>query len=150
MYARAIAERLRAEAVALARRWLERLDALLAVNRDEIFPTEELLDHVPQLINEISEFLVTPQIEEFAANTLVVARARELGLLRHAQQSSVHQLLREYRLLGAILQTFVAEETERLEFAPPPFESSSSAPPHAIQTRGASATTPQRRNKAIR
>lgn len=119
-YARVIAERLRAEAVVLARRWLERLDALLAVDRNEIFPTAELLDHIPQLVNEISEYLVTPGIEEFAANTLVVARARELGLLRHAQQASVHQLLREYRLLGAILETFVAEETERLDFAPPP------------------------------
>jgi signal transduction histidine kinase len=120
VYPRVMAERLRAEAVPLARRWLERLDALLAVDRDEIFPTDELLDHIPQLINEIAEYLVTPNVEEFAANTLVVARARELGLLRHAQQASVHQLLREYRLLGAILQTFVAEETERLDFTPTP------------------------------
>ena len=104
----------------LARRWLERLDALLAVDRYEIFPTEELLDHVPQLIGEIARYLVTPDVEEFAANTSVVARARELGMLRHAQHASVHQLLREYRLLGAILQTFVREETQRLDFTPPP------------------------------
>ncbi len=116
----AIAGRLRASSKALAFRWLERLNALLTIDRDRIFPTDELLDHVPQLIEEIAAYVGAPEIEELAANTAVVAKARELGLLRYAQHASVHQLLREYHLLGSILETFVKEETIRLDLTSPP------------------------------
>ena len=117
-YAETVASRLRAESETLARRWLERLDDLLAVERERIFPTDALLNHVPHLIQEIATYVEAPAIEELAANTSVVTKARELGLLRHAQQASVHQLLREYHLLGAILETFLQEETERVEPTP--------------------------------
>ena len=46
----------------------------------------------------------------------------ELGELRHGQRASVHQLLREYQLLGNILAAFVQEETERLGLQPSPVE----------------------------
>lgn len=115
-----IAGRLRATSQALAQRWLERLDEILTVDRERIFPTKDLLDHVPQLIEEIAAYVGAPEVEELAANTAVVAKARELGLLRYAQQASVHQLLREYHLLGGILETFVREETVRLGLTTPP------------------------------
>src|SRR6478735_1800011 len=54
-----------------------------------------------------------------AANTFVVDKARELGELRYEQRASVHQLLREYRVLSAILVTFVEEETTRLDVIAP-------------------------------
>lgn len=117
-----IAGRLRASSRALAFRWLERLNDLLTIDRDRIFPTRDLLDHVPQLIEEIAAYVGAPEVEELAANTAVVAKARELGLLRYTQQASVHQLLREYHLLGSILETFVSEETTRLAVASPPIE----------------------------
>jgi signal transduction histidine kinase len=41
-----------------------------------------------------------------------------LGILRHSQRASVHQLLREYEILGDVLQLFVTEETDRLGLAP--------------------------------
>ena len=115
-----IAGRLRAKSQLLAQRWLERLNEILTVDRERIFPTKDLLDHVPQLIEEIAAYVGAPEVEELAANTAVVAKARELGLLRYAQQASVHQLLREYHLLGGILETFVAEETVRLNMVTPP------------------------------
>lgn len=115
-----IAGQLRAKSQALAKRWLERLDEILTVDRERIFPTKDLLDHVPQLIEEIAAYVGAPEVEELAANTSVVAKARELGLLRYAQQASVHQLLREYHLLGGILETFVREETIRLGLTTPP------------------------------
>jgi signal transduction histidine kinase len=49
-------------------------------------------------------------------------KARELGLLRHDQQASVHQLLREYELLAELLESFVIEETARLGLQPSPEE----------------------------
>src|SRR5579864_4421943 len=53
---RRIAVRMRAESQVLAKRWLERLDDILTVDRDRIFPTKDLLDHVPQLIEEIAAY----------------------------------------------------------------------------------------------
>jgi signal transduction histidine kinase len=119
---RAIAARLRAESRALAQEWLGRLDNIVTVAAREIFPTTELLDHIPQLIQQIAEYVGAPEVEALAANSAVVAKARELGLLRHAQQASVHQLLREYQLLGELLEAFVRDETLRLGLTPPALE----------------------------
>jgi signal transduction histidine kinase len=116
---RAIAARLRGQSQSLAMLWLARLDDVLTVEPQEIFPTSDLLDHIPQLIQQIADYVGAPEIEELAANSGVVAKARELGLLRHAQQASVHQLLREYHLLGGILEAFVRDETVRLGLTPP-------------------------------
>ena len=106
----AIADRMREEHHALAARWFERLLALLPVDAKEIFPSESLLDHVPALILEISEYLRQPADEAIAANTAILDKARELGALRHGQRASLHQVLREYQLLGGVLLTFVLDD----------------------------------------
>jgi signal transduction histidine kinase len=115
-----IAERMRAENQALAARWFERLVELLPVDARDVFPTESLLDHIPALIVEIGAYLSQPEADAIAANTAILEKARELGALRHAQQASLHQLLREYHLLSGVLVTFVLEEMERLGVAPEP------------------------------
>ena len=117
-YAWIVSERLTAERDVLAARWLHRLNELLTVLPNEVFPSQQLLDHIPSLIQEIARYLRAPADEEIAANTSVMAKARELGLLRHRQQASVHQLLREYEILGDILETFVVAETDRLGLTP--------------------------------
>src|SRR4029453_5433710 len=114
-----IAERVRAEPHALARRWFERLLDLLPVEAREIFPTDSLLDHIPALILEISAYLRQPEDAAIAANTAILDKARELGALRHSQRASLHQVLREYQLLGGVLVNFVLEEMERLRTLPP-------------------------------
>ena len=115
-----IAVRLHAESRPLALRWLERLNEILSVDRHDIFPSDELLDHIPLLIQQIASYIGAPEVEELAANSAVVGKARELGMLRHAQKASVHQLLREYHLLGAILEAFLREELDRLPDSPDP------------------------------
>lgn len=117
-----IAVRLHAESRPLALRWLERLNEILSVDRHDIFPSDELLDHIPLLIQQIATYIGAPEVEELAANSAVVGKARELGMLRHAQKASVHQLLREYHLLGGILEAFLRDELERLPDAPDPRE----------------------------
>jgi signal transduction histidine kinase len=113
-----IAERISAEHIAISARWLERLRSLLTVDVNDVFPTEQLLDHIPGLVQEVAGYIRSPESEAVAANTSVTTKAQELGLLRHAQRASVHQLFAEYRLLGNILTNFVAEEIERLGIAP--------------------------------
>lgn len=115
-----IAERMRSEHQMLAARWFERLVDLLPVDARDVFPTESLLDHIPELIEQISAYLAHPEADAIAANTEILAKARELGALRHAQQASLHQLLREYQVLSGVLVTFVLEEMDRLGIAPPP------------------------------
>lgn len=112
-----LADRLRADHATLAARWFERLRDLLPVDARDVFPTESLLDHIPALIVDISLYLRAPQTEAIAANTLVIEKARELGTLRHHQKASLHQLLREYQLLGGILTAFVQEEIVKVPHA---------------------------------
>src|SRR5204862_987644 len=95
-YAAIVSQRVTMERLTLADRWLRRLNELLTVELNEVFPSDQLLDHIPLLIADIAAYLRAPADEEIAANAAVIAKARELGLLRHEQQASVHQLLREY------------------------------------------------------
>ena len=113
-----IADRMRAGHQVLAARWFERLVDLLPVDARDVFPTESLLDHIPDLIVEISAYLRHPEGDAIAANTGILDKARELGELRHAQRASLHQLLREYQVLSGVLVTFVLEEMDRLDVTP--------------------------------
>jgi len=106
----------------LAARWFSRLRDLLPVGADEVFPSDRLLDHIPSLILDISNYVKAPEEEAIAANTMVMAKARELGTFRHEQRASLHQVLREYQLLGGILLRFVQDESIRLMLNPAPAE----------------------------
>jgi signal transduction histidine kinase len=117
-YADVVSRRVAAERLPLAERWLERLNELLLVDTNEVFPSEKLVDHIPTLIAEIATYLRAPADEEIAANAAVIDKARELGVLRHEQRASVHQLLREYELLEELLETFVVDETAHLGLQP--------------------------------
>jgi len=117
-FAGIVSQRVDAQRHALAGDWLRQLNALLTVGANEVFPSEQLLDHIPALIREIAAYLRAPADEEIAANTIVIEKARELGRLRHDQRASVHQVVREYEILADILEAFVVEETRRLGLQP--------------------------------
>jgi signal transduction histidine kinase len=106
------------ERLTLAEQWLGRLRELLTVELNDVFPSDQLLDHIPLLITNIATYLRAPADEAIAANAAVIDKARELGLLRHEQKASVHQLLREYEVLEEILEAFVSAETQRLGLQP--------------------------------
>ena len=117
-YASVIGRRIIAERLALSSEWLARLRQLLTVTPNEVFPSEQLLDHIPVLVDQIARYLAAPETDEIAANAAVMDKARELGLLRHQQRASAHQLLHEYEILGEILEGFLVEETGRLGLQP--------------------------------
>ncbi|MDQ3170586.1 MAG: hypothetical protein M3Q55_10660, partial [Acidobacteriota bacterium] len=121
-FAGIVSARMSAEAIGLSAQWFNRLKELLPVASNEVFPSEEILDHIPQLIDDIGRYLQAPEDEEIAANAAVIDKARELGVLRHSQQASVHQLLREYEILGEILEAFVGLEASRLPMQPTAIE----------------------------
>ena len=117
-YASLIAQAILADRFTIAARWLARLNEILEVEPAQVFPSDQLLDHIPTLIAEVAGYLHSPNAEEIAANTAVIEKARELGLLRHAQKASVHQLLREYQILGEILEDFIARQTDEQRLEP--------------------------------
>jgi signal transduction histidine kinase len=120
--AEALSVRLSSAQRDLARRWLDELNALLVVEKRDIFPGDQMLDHIPQLIAEIAGFVRAPGAEAIAANTAVMAKAAELGELRFAQRATVHQLLREYHLLGTLLEEFITNEVQAMGVQADPVE----------------------------
>jgi signal transduction histidine kinase len=110
-----IAQRLKDSSVVLAERWLDRVQELVTVSRMEVFPSRQLLDHIPEVIREIGVHVESPEKGSIESNRAILQRAAELGELRHMQHASVHQLLREYRILAELLEEFVEHELATTE-----------------------------------
>jgi hypothetical protein len=58
---------------------LERLRTLLTVEANEVFPSEQLLDHIPGLIQDVANYIRSPETEAVATNTSITAKARVTG-----------------------------------------------------------------------
>lgn len=101
-----LATRMRDAREALVERWLERIAARVALDPMKIFPSDDLIDHIPLLIDGIAAYVENPA-DEITAEMPVVAKALELGALRHAQGFDLRQVLREYEVLGGILHFFI-------------------------------------------
>lgn len=110
----ALAARIRAEQEALTRRWLDRIVARVTIDPNRVFPTEELLDHMPMLISRIADYLEDPA-DEISADGPVIAKAVELGELRYRQGFDVHEILKEYELLGGVLFAFVSRTADEID-----------------------------------
>lgn len=109
-----IALRLRESRDELTARWLERIAARVSVDPNRLFPSGELLDHVPLLIDGVAAYVADPA-SVVSADSGVVNKARELGAMRHSQGFEQYQILKEFEILGGILLTFVGDvagETE--------------------------------------
>ena len=101
-----LARRVRDARNDLTARWLERISARVSLDANRVFPTDDLLDHVPLLIGGIADYLENPA-GEIAADMPVMAKAMELGDLRHAQGFDVYEILKEYELLGGVLFSYL-------------------------------------------
>lgn len=109
----ALAERLRESNRELTRHWLERILERVTLDPKRVFPTDQLLDHVPLLIDGIADYLENPSAE-VSADMPVVGKAMELGALRHSQGFDAYEILKEYELLGGILFSFLAHAADEM------------------------------------
>jgi signal transduction histidine kinase len=109
-----LAERLREQRESLTGRWLVRIADRVALTPNRIFPSDDLIDHVPLLILGIADYVEDPA-KPVLAETPVIAKAMELGALRHTQGFDEHQLLKEYEILGGILFQFLSEAVSEIE-----------------------------------
>ena len=96
-----LADNIRANREDIVQRWLERISARVAIDDNEIFPTEQLLDHVPLLLDGIALYLENPG--DYLDGGPVTAKAMELGALRHSQGFDAYQIIKEHDLLGRII-----------------------------------------------
>lgn len=110
----ALAARMRDAREDLTRRWLERIAARVQLDPNSVFPTDELLDHVPMLVDRIAGYLEDPA-EEITADAPVTGKAIELGELRYQQGFDAHQILKEYEILGGILFAFLVRTVDEVE-----------------------------------
>ena len=109
-----LAERIRESKNDLTYAWLERIAARVNIDRNRIFPTDALLDHVPLLMVGIADYMENPA-DDIASDMPVVAKAMELGALRHAQGFDAYEILKEYELLGGVLFTFTERCLETID-----------------------------------
>jgi signal transduction histidine kinase len=108
-----LSDRLRSAKQELVTQWLDRISARVALSTKRVFPTHELLNHVPLLIEGIAGYLRRPE-RNIDSKAPVVAKAMELGALRHAQGFDAYELLKEYEMLGEIIFAFLVECAEQM------------------------------------
>ncbi|MEX0909154.1 MAG: RsbRD N-terminal domain-containing protein, partial [Gemmatimonadaceae bacterium] len=101
----------------LVSRWLERISARVSLAPNKIFPTDDLLNHVPLLIEGIADFLERPDDPD--AGSAMSAKAMELGALRHSQGFDAHEILKEYEILGGVVFSFLYEAVEAADLKAP-------------------------------
>ena len=98
----------------LVTRWLDRIAARVSIDPNRIFPSEDLLDHIPILIDGIADYIEDPA-DEISADIPVVAKALELGGMRHKQGFEAHEILKEYEILGGVLFHFISSIADDIE-----------------------------------
>ena len=108
-----LSDRLRAAKQELVTQWLHRITARVAISTRRVFPTHQLLNHVPLLIEGIAGYLRSPA-RDIDSKAPVVAKAMELGALRHDQGFDAYELLKEYEMLGEIILAFLRETAESI------------------------------------
>jgi len=108
-----LAQHLRASKRDLTTKWLERITDRVSLDPNRVFPTEELLDHVPLLIDGVADYVDNPAAE-VGVDMPVVAKAMELGSLRHKQGFDAYEILKEYEFLGGILFAFFSRTVEQI------------------------------------
>ena len=106
--AAALSDKLRTAKQELVTQWLNRISERVAISTKRVFPTHELLNHVPLLIEGVAGYLRRPD-RDIDAKAPVVAKAMELGALRHTQGFDAYEILKEYEMLGEIIFDFLTD-----------------------------------------
>jgi signal transduction histidine kinase len=107
-----LADRMRAARSEIVGRWLERIIARVSIEPQRVFPTDELLNHVPILVDGIADYLENGETAHEGTVPLD-AKAMELGALRHSQGFDAYEILKEHELLASIMYNVMREELDQ-------------------------------------
>jgi signal transduction histidine kinase len=108
-----LANRIRSSREAIVHRWLDRINARVSVEKNEVFPTDELINHVPLLLDGVADYLEAPE-QGLSTSSPVTAKAMELGALRHAQGFDAYEILKEHEILCGIIFTTLRPAIDEL------------------------------------
>lgn len=114
-----LARSLRDSRASLTYRWLDRIQERVQLEAGEVFPSDQLLDHVPLLLEAVADFMENPAEEGTAADT-VMTKAAELGEMRFDQGFSTYQVLKEFEILGGVILSHLRSRVTELGFTPEP------------------------------
>lgn len=93
----------------LTRQWLDQLAGRLAdVHPRRIFPSETLLNHIPEVLKAVSDYLCSGG--SLAARDAVSLELGKLAKLRREQGYDIDEILAEFEILGQILYDALREE----------------------------------------
>jgi signal transduction histidine kinase len=99
-------------AAELTERWLRKVSARLPEDENRIFPSDDLLDHVPEVIEYLGRYIASGGSAEGGEEVRRVLRA--LADLRREQGYHVDEILAELDLLGTILFSELEEQAREM------------------------------------
>lgn len=102
----------------LTRAWLDRLLERLDVHPRRIFPAEALLNHIPEVLSAISDYLCSEG--DVASEQLVQDEFAKLARLRREQGYDIDEILAEFEILGEILYKALREDSRSFGRKVPP------------------------------
>jgi signal transduction histidine kinase len=102
----------------LTRAWLDRLIARLDVHPRRIFPTDALLNHIPEVLRAISDYLCSDG--DLEHEELLRTEFGKMARLRREQGYDIDEILAEFEILGEILYNALREEARSFGRKVPP------------------------------
>ena len=99
----------------LTQAWLDQLKTRLAVHPNRIFPSEALLNHIPDVLKRISDYLLSGG--GVIAENAVREELTKLARLRREQGYDIDEILDEFEILGSILYGALREEAAEFGLA---------------------------------
>src|SRR3954462_12118424 len=105
-------DRLRTAKQELVTQWLERITKRVSIETRRIFPTHELLNHIPLLIEGVAGYLKRPE-RDIDSKAPVVAKAMELALCGIRRVSTPTRSSRNTRCWARSSSRFCARPRNR-------------------------------------
>lgn len=104
----------------LTGRWVAKLQAQLDIDAEDVLPSEDLLNHIPDVLERIADFVADPGAKPLEA--LVLQDIGRLAEVRRRQGFGLPELLREYHILSGIIQETAEEAAAECPGSPRPPE----------------------------
>jgi len=95
----------------LTRLWLDRLTARLDVHPRRIFPSDTLLNDMPEVLRAVSDYLCSGG--DIGTEQIVRDEMTKLARLRREQGYDIDEILAEFEILGKILYDALREEARK-------------------------------------
>lgn len=105
-----ISEKIKEASRKIVLEWLNVIKKNYQIEEHDVFPTDDLLDGVPTMIDGIAKVVQdSTNISQFDPGGSVYIKAQELGELRESQGFKVDQVINEYIFLKEILLNFTGK-----------------------------------------